>query len=188
MEQADFAENHFDNRFGADKSVFAKFYFMPVKDEHASAEQGRPIFNDVEFVEIIVAGDATNQIQRQATDQDRQRFRAAYGNFKDGNAEALVGTPLTEVTWLGKSQVEELSYLKVRTLEALAELNDTVCGKYPGFYDLKRRAMAHMLASEKAAPLEAVHAENQLLKQQLEALMVTVNDQTQMLKELKDKK
>lgn len=179
---------HFESRYAGDRSVFAKFYYTPVKDEEESAKAGRPIFKDVEFVEIMVAGDANNVIQRQATDQDRDRFRKVYEMFKSGDEEQTLGTPLSEVPWLTRSQVEELMYHKIRTLEALSAVSDEVCGRMPGLHTLKEKAKAHVARADAAAPTEELRAENQKLQEQLAALTKVVEDQTALLKELQSKK
>lgn len=172
---------HFETRYAGDRSVFAKFYYMPRKDEAKSAEAGRPIFNDVVFVEIMVAGDANNIIRREASALDIERFSKVYERFLAGAEEQTIGTPLTEVPWITKSQCEELLYHKVRTLEALAGLNDDVCGRIPGLYGLKEKAKTHISRADAAAPVEALSAENKVLKEQMAALMKTVEDQTQAL-------
>lgn len=190
MEQFDGDISHFDpnNRYLGDKGVHARFYNMPVKDEAASAEAGRPIFQDKEFIEIVAAGNANNIIKRKATAEDKQRFREQYGRFKDGDADQIVGTPLSEVAWLTRSQVEELSYMRIRSLEALANLDDSACAKVAGLYDLKKRAKAHVDRAAEAAPTEALHRENEELKNQLAALKQIVDEQTSLLKDLKEKK
>lgn len=178
---------HFESRYAGDRSVFAKFYYVPQKDEAASVEAGRPIFKDVLFVEIMVAGDANNVIQRQASELDIDRFRKVYELFMSGAEEQTLGTPLVEVPWLTRSQVEELMYHKIRTLEALSSVSDDACGRMPGLYGLKEKAKAHVARAEAAAPTEQLRAENETLKQQLAALTKTVEDQTALLAELAKK-
>jgi hypothetical protein len=179
---------HFESRYAGDRSVFAKFYYMPKKDETKSAEAGRPIFNDVTFIEIMVAGDANNVIQREASAMDLERFQRVYDRFLQGAEEQTIGTPLMEVPWITKSQCEELLYHKVRTLEALGNLNDEVCGRIPGLYGLKQKAKDHLKRSDAAAPVEALSAENKALKEQMAALLKTVEDQAKILTELQAKK
>lgn len=185
MEMFDGNIQDFDNRYAGDAGVHARFYNMPVKDEAASAEAGRPMFVDKEFVEIVAAGNANNIIKRKATSEDKNRFRRQYELFKQGNEDQLVGTHLNEVPWLTRSQVEELAYMKIRTLEALASVDDAMCAKVAGLYDLKKRASNHVQKAADAAPLEALHAENEDLKNKVAALTQVVEEQTQLLKDLK---
>ena len=152
------------------KGVYAKFYMHPKQDEKASAEAGRPIYVEKEYVEIIAAGNSNNIIRRPVSDMDRRRFRQAYAKFREGDTEQLVGTPLSEVTWITRGMVEELAYKKVRTVEQLSELNDAVCGAMPGVYDLKRKAQAWVAKAEGAAPFTALQKENDELKNRIAAL------------------
>ena len=131
MQTADFDVEHFEHRNAGDKQVYVRFYIKPVEDAAATAEQGRPIYKDREYVEIRSPGNATNVVVRPVTDMDRQRFAGAYGLFKKGETEQVIGTPLTETPWLTRSQVEELAYLRIRTLEQLAGVGDDVCTRMP---------------------------------------------------------
>lgn len=177
MEAVDYDINVFNGgRYAADKSVYARFYTQPVQDDAASAEAGRPIFRDVVFIEIRAAGNQNNIIKRKATREDMGRFARQYELFKQGDGEQVVGTPLTEVPWLTRSQVEELAYLRIRSLEALASLSDETCSKYAGMYDLKRKAAAALEAAEKAAPMTALAEENKQLKGELEVLKQQMNE------------
>ena len=166
---AEFDPKDFENP-NATTGVYAKFYHHAEQDEAASLEEGRPVFRDVEFIEIMTAGDAKDIRRRPVRPVDKQRFQAAYRMFREGNVEQVVGTPLTEVPWISSAMREELQYSKVRTVEQLAELNDQACGRMPGMYDMKRKAAAWLKKSNDAAPFAALHKENEDLKARLEAL------------------
>lgn len=176
MEMVEYDVNDFNERYAGDKSVYAKFYTMPVKDESASAKEGRPIFRDREYIEIRASGNQNNIINRPADNLDRQRFSRQYDLFKKGCDEQMVGTPLTEVTWLTRSQVEELAYVRIRTLEQLANVNDETCQRMVGLRDLKNKAEKFLEASEKAAPITALQEENATLKGQVEALAAQMKE------------
>ena len=152
------------------KGLHARFYWVPKKDEAASVEAGRPVFKDCEYVEILAAGNANNIVRRPVGDMDRSRFRQQYAMFKQGSAEQLVGTPLSEIPWLTRSQVEELMYNKIRTLEQLAEVNDQFCNTAPGMYELKRKAAAWVQKASEAVPFTKMQSEMDALRAELEAL------------------
>lgn len=153
------------------KGTYAKFYIVPMKDERLSAEQGRPMFKDVEFIEIMAAGNANNIIRRPATDMDKGRYRRIYEMFKAGDAEQIVGTLLIEIPWISRSQVEELNYRKIRTVEALAEVSDTDCN-VPGMFELRKKARAWMTKANEAAPFTSMLAEIDELKKMNQALLL----------------
>jgi hypothetical protein len=149
--------------------VYARFYLHPKLDEAASKVENRPIYADKEYVEIIAAGNANNIIRRPAGDMDKRRFHREYSRFREGS-EQTIGTPLTEVTWITRGMVEELAYMKVKTLEQLSELNDQACTKMPGLFDLKRKAQAWVKQATDSAPIVALQEENEALKARLAAL------------------
>lgn len=158
------------------KGVYARFYWHPKRNDEKSAEAGRPVFEDREYVEIIAAGNANNIIRRPVTDMDRRRFRASYEKFKQGDNEQLLGTPLAEVTWISRSQVEELAYRKIRTVEQLAEVSDSVCTSLPGLYDLKRKAQAFVQKADAAAPITELQRQNEALQSQLAAMQAQLDE------------
>lgn len=164
------AEVFQNGRFAADRGVHARFYLKPVIDKAASASAGRTIHKEVEYVEILAAGNPNNIVQRRATSEDRSRFEKQYSLFKQGSEEQLTGTHLTEVAWLTRSQIEELAYLRIRSLEQLANVSDEVCGRNVGLYELKKKANAVLEASASEAPLHKLQAENEKLLKQVEEL------------------
>lgn len=168
QQTADFDVADFENPDN-NKGVYARFYFAPRQDAVQSAAAGRPIFVEREYVEIVAAGNQNNIIRRPASDQDKQRFHREYAKFKDGDTEQLVGTPLSEVPWLSRSQVEELNYRKIRTLENLAEINDSACN-VPGMYDLRRKAKAWLDKANEAVPFTKMQAQIDALTKELEAV------------------
>lgn len=186
-ETAEYDTQDFESRTAGDKSVYVRFYIRPLKDEAASLEEGRPIFRDREYVEIRAPGNANNVVQRPVTDMDKERFRHAYRAFRDGATEQDFGTPLTEVPWITRSQVEELAYLKVRTLEQLVNVGDDVCTRIPGLYQLKQKANVAIEKAEKNAPFIKMQAENEELKGQLAELKKAVEEQSAIIKLLQAK-
>lgn len=125
-----------------DDSLFVVFYMGVMKNDGKSDEAGRPIFDDVESVRIIVPGDRNNMVDRPASAQDKARFPKQYALFQQGRKEEdqITGTRLTEWPFLSRGQCEEFRYMGLRTVEQLAEVGDGVCAKVPGLTQLKRNA------------------------------------------------
>lgn len=181
--------SHFESRFAGDKGVFAKFYIHPRPNDDKSKLEGRPMFDEVEYVEIFSPGSSTNIIRRPASQQDKERFRGAYRAFRELGESAVDGTPLSEVTWLGRSQVEELFHSRVRTVEQLAEVNDEVCTRMPGLFNLRQKAQAFLeRAKGDGAAVTTLQKENEELRASLNALQETVKEQTNLLRKLTEEK
>jgi hypothetical protein len=166
---ADFDVSDFDQKNDA-KGCYVRFYTHAVMDKKASNAEGRPIFVDQEWIEIIAPGNQNNIVRRGVRPRDRHVYGEQYRRFKAGLEEQVVGTPLTEVPWITRSQVEELHYKKVRTLEQLAELSDTACSSSAGLYGMKQKAQAWVQKSKEAAPFTAMQAEIDEMRKKLALL------------------
>jgi hypothetical protein len=111
----------------ADSRLQVRFYKRPVKQDDASAEAGRPIYKEFDFVHICVAGDTLTEIDTFALESHKQRFPlhwAAYQNKLGADDQGYEGTPLTEWPLVSKSQAEELRAMKFHTVEAVANASD----------------------------------------------------------------
>lgn len=177
----------FQSREKADNRTYVRFYMDAVQDQEASTKEGRPIYKDMEFVEIIVPGDSKDVVVHRVSDLDRRRFARQYELFKQGQADQLIGTPLKEVTWIPRSQVEELRFFKILTVEQLAQVNDNACTRIPGLYDLRRRAIAFVDAAAAAAPMLALEEANKKLENEVAALKNSLKEAIDTIKEFKAK-
>ena len=175
----------FDESHPNDNKTYVKFYIRPLHDEEASAEQGRPIYHDTEYIEIRTPGNETNIIRRPVSDLDRRRFSGQYRSFKAGELEQTTGTPLSEVPWITRSQVEELSYLRINTIEILAEVNDDVCTRIPGLFKLKQRAQIYVQQAKEAAPNLALQKKNEELENRLATMEQAMEEQSKLIASFK---
>jgi len=161
----------FGDESEADKKLYVQFYVRAHLDQGKTAEAGRPIYYDREYVRIIAPGDKTNIVDRPVRDLDRTRFPQHYARFKQGMTEQTVGTPLTVVGWLTPAQIEELAYFKIKTVEQLAYVADSVASKMAGLQGLKQKASAFLEAAKGQAPLTKMQAELESRDAQIAALM-----------------
>lgn len=145
-------------RFAGDERLFVTFFNHPRKDEAKTLEEGRPIFNDESYVRIMVPGDKDSIIIRPARDMDKQRFAKQWQAFSSGESEEQSGTPLKAWPMITRSQVEELKFFGVHTVEQLADLADVHVQKFMGVGMLKQQAQAFMQAAKESAPLEQLNA------------------------------
>lgn len=176
-EAIEFDVNDFDDP-NARKGIYARFYLVPKKNEALSAEKGMPVFEDKEYIELIAAGNSTNIVRRPIYEADKRMYRQEYALFKQGDEEQIVGTRLTEVPWITRSQVEELMYRRIRTLEALADVSDQDCN-VPGMLDLRRKAQAWLTKAQEAAPFTAMQAEMDEMRKTIAALQANAEVKNQ---------
>lgn len=165
-------------RYAMDKKLVVNFYVRAVQNTFKTAEQGRPIFDESEFIRIIIPGDTKTIIDTKVTAEHRFRFPEKYELFKKGMAQAQTGTPLEVWPQMTVGQVAELKALHISTVEQLADLSDTLAQKIMGSHQLRQKAQAFLDAaagdaqnSKMAAELEKRDVEIQALKTQMEQLL-----------------
>lgn len=143
-----FETNRGNPRFAGDKSLYIKFYHQPVLDKTESLKEGRPIYRDKEYVDIIVPGDKGNIVTRPVRPMDRLRWPELYKSFHENAEQIQVGTPLAVWPGITRSQVEELKFFKVLTVEQLASMSDSVAQRFMGINSLRTRAQTFLEASK----------------------------------------
>lgn len=164
METADFDVASFENSAQAeeDKKLLVKFYIKPRPDAAETIAQGRPIFKDVEYIDIRIPGDRTGGVARPASFADKQRFGAHYQAFKQRTEVPVEGTPLIEWPLITRSLAEELAFHHVKTVEHLSTMSDNNIGKFMGLNALKAKAIKWL---EQAGEEAKVHElQDQLLE------------------------
>lgn len=157
--------------------IFPKFFIKAVQDHPASEEEGRPIFKDVEYVEIRIAGDKSTVVVRKASDEDKARWQPVYDAFKAGLDQPIEGTPVDQWPALSVSKVAELKALNIHTVEALCDLPDTGLTKLGmGARELQKKAQAFMDAAKGGALEEKQAAYIARLEQKIELLEGQIKD------------
>ena len=120
---------------------------------------GRPIYDEVEFIEVRVPGDKTNIVQRPVRPEDKRQYAAAYAAWKAGDKEQLTGTPLAVWPGATRAQVAELLHFGIRTVEQLAQLSDGNMQNVGPIRALRQRAQDYLTAAEGMAPLETLRSQ-----------------------------
>ena len=160
-----------------------------IANEAASKSAGRPIFDQLEIVEIRFAGDRQKVAVFPAHDVDPNATRDAlaagtihsgdvityamahptqYRRFKSMEAQDVSGTPLSEAPFLQQSKRLELRALNIHTVEALAALDGTPLKQIGmGGRELKNQAIAYLEKAAGSADVTAMAAQIVALQQQL---------------------
>jgi hypothetical protein len=136
----DYADFENGKQAEQDAKLLVKFFYKTKKDTTKSAEQGRPVFKDVEYVDISVPGNRGSGVKRPATFRDKQRFPRHYAAFKQRIELPQEGTPLSEWPVISRSMAEELSFHGVKTVEHMAEMSDTIASSFMGGQSYKAKA------------------------------------------------
>jgi hypothetical protein len=173
-------------RFAMDNKLLVQFYVRPIHNAFKSAEQGRPIYEEEEYIKVIIPGDSKTTVDCPVDDTFRTRFAKQYERFKKGIAEAVTGTPLEMWPQMSVGMVAEMKAINVSTVEQLAGLSDAVSQKIMGFHDLRRKAQAFLDAAAGEAvnnklqsELEKRDNEIELLKAQMQQLLVATQSKSE---------
>jgi len=146
-------------QYADDDKLRVRFEVRAVQNEFKSKQEGRPIFYDQEYIQIIVPG--SREISTFPMDDNyKRRFKRAYDNWKANTEQHTInGTVLSEMTWLSKSQIAELNYSNIFTVEDLAELSDVNAQKFMGNNQMRDRAKRYLEAARGEAPMLKMQAE-----------------------------
>lgn len=162
-------------RYQGDESLFVRFFVRPKLDQKKSSEVGRPIYVDAPHIQIMQPGNKESIIERPANEMDKQRFARHWRAFQDrvDEDELVEGTRLEEWPGISRSQVEELKFFHVHTLEQLVAMSDSNAQGFMGINSLKQRAKAYLeAASDNAAAEQLAEAQrqNEELREQIAAM------------------
>jgi hypothetical protein len=97
--------------------------FDEAKAEREKKLPDAPVFRKIEFITIPIPG-TKDVIHRPVMAADKQRFRAQYEAFKNAQGEVVDGTPVEQLAEIKPSQVTDLKYVGVHTIEQLAKVPD----------------------------------------------------------------
>jgi hypothetical protein len=177
-----------------DENLIPAFRNFSVLDPSATAAAGRPIFRDLEVVDIRRPGSQNygtypvtafaRWVEDPITREQRaisyaERFSRQYRQFKENATQTKQGTPLDHVPFLTEARRAELRALNILVIEQLADIDGQELKNLgQGGRELKNKAIEFIeVAKQTAAPslqlqaeLEAMRAKNQLLAEDNEML------------------
>jgi hypothetical protein len=156
-------------------TVFPRFHLEPRHNAHRSEKEGRAVYDDVEYVEITVAGDTRTVVDERVKPEHKERWPQAYKAFKEGRELAEDGTPLEAWPLLTPGQVMEFKALNIRTVDALAALDDGNLNKLgTGGRNIREKAKAFLETAAGFAPASKALAEVEDLKAQMAVMSETI--------------
>jgi hypothetical protein len=175
-----------------EKGVVAIFRNHTMKNEGKSIQAGRPMYDDMEVVELRFAGSKTvsvfpasafshwevdDESGEQRTVTYAERFPRQYQQFRAKEHQTKAGTPLDYLPFLSEGRRAELRALNIYTAEALASVEGAELKNLgPGGRDWKNQATAYLEGNSEQARLmrleaevETLKARNQVLEDDIEA-------------------
>lgn len=155
--------------YGDDKGLLVEFMEDAIHQPFESEKAGRAIYKNCAFLSIIFPGDKTKRTYRPASDEDRRRFPLQWAAFEKGEAAIENGTPITQWNYLSKSQAMELKHMGFWTVELLANATDTAISGLIGGNAIRTQAQTFLAATKDDSKFTSLVAENEQLKNKIEA-------------------
>ena len=168
-------------QFKGDEQLWVKFHVLPMLDQEKSDQEGRPIYKDVEHIQIMAPGNKDSVIDRPITVLDRKRFARHYAAWKADEKELIEGTPLASVARdpifnLSPAKIEELKYFKIVTVEQLANLSDANAQQHMGINIFRKAAQEYLKKSDQHATVTRLQSELEQRDSRLQAMEQALAD------------
>lgn len=185
LQEADFSmtQRAMEGR-SADDRLMIKFEVFPHPNETKSLEAGHPVYDDKEYITIIVPGDKTSIVHRPVWAQDKERFARQYAQFKQGLEQTVSGLPLKLWGGMTLGQAKEFEYFNVKTVEQLAEMSDGNGIGIQGFNGLKQRAKDYVAQTKEQQPMLEMRATLEKKDSEIAALTESFNNLSAQVQEL----
>lgn len=123
--------NNVHVQHGSDAGLYVEFHMQAVENKQRSIEEGRPIFEDKEYITIFMPGDNKTKRVRPVkldwdagTPPDPERWPRQWQAFKNQQQQVMEGTPLEEWGMITKSDALSMKAINIHTVEQLAGLQE----------------------------------------------------------------
>lgn len=155
--------------------VIPRFFEVTNKTDKIDNDTGLPIFQTVEYVELLIAGDKGNAPVKRVNDGIKQQYHQQYAFWKAKKTNADMigdGIPLSLWPVVPTEMVKALEYINVFTVQQLAALNDANISKPGaiGLREMREKARNFIESAKTMAPIVKLEAENGELKKRLELM------------------
>lgn len=182
---SDDANPDFQGASNPDQRLTVLFYRKPIQNNFKSEQEGRPIFDEADFVRINIPGDQLTTVETFVRPDHKQKYPLQWAHYQNkmGGDQRLVGkTPIDQWTRLSVSQVAELQHMKFLSVEDIANASDgslqnigMVGGMSPYAFREAAQRFLKLAADESSAQksdqaLAAVTIENAAMREQMAAM------------------
>jgi len=133
---------------GTYQNANIRFFLHAEQNQQRTEKEGRPIFDEHEMIEVhFPGGDKTClRVEPKHIDAYPEQYKA----FKEGQEQPTSGTPLSEWSMITRSQVEELKFFGIKTVEQLSLITDEVKRKMSSLAPLVKKAKVWLASANDA--------------------------------------
>lgn len=151
--------------------ITARFCIEAKQNKLKSAQMGRPVYDDVEYVEVMHHGDKNSILKYPVKDIHRNRWPKEYEAFRKGQDVQVEGTRLEQWPPISKSEIATLKAMGIYTVEQLSEMKDDAITRYGmGGRKLVNTAKAYLKAAQSGSGITQLQAENEKLQARIASL------------------
>ena len=168
--------HNYHAQHGTDAGLYVEFHMEAVKNEKRSVEEGRPIFEEQEYITIITPGDTkTKRVRPVKTDYDAntppdaERWPRQYAAFKAQQTQVSEGTLITEWPVLSRGDVMSLKAMNFHTVEMLANAPDTSI-QWMGGLQMREKAKNWLAQAKDGSAVSRLEDALEKSQRQIEAL------------------
>jgi exonuclease VII small subunit len=107
-----------------DKFLAVKFHKKAIHNKFKSEQEGRQVYEDVDWINIKIPGDRTSEVSRKVREEDKERFEYQWNNYINKQESLANGTPVDVLPGISPAQAANLKAIKVETIEQLSNLHE----------------------------------------------------------------
>ncbi len=177
MLPSDVNNTGFTGAYDPDSVMYVRFYMKSIQNMYETEKQGRSIFFDVPFVEIMIPGNQLSIVDTPVREPHKKRFPKQWMVFQNSqSADQVSGTRVEEWPAITRSQAEELKGLKFFTVEQIAGASDEQIQRLGmNATMLRQKAKAFLGQAKDTALAQSQAAELQKRDQEITDLKNMVN-------------
>lgn len=107
-------------------SAMVRFFRDKVQLIAKSEELGRPYFEDMDFIEILIPGDSFNQVVTKVSDVHKEKYAESWKKYQSGLVQSVDGTPIESWSRLSRANAANYKAMNFHTIEQIAEMGENV--------------------------------------------------------------
>ncbi len=169
--------------------TYALFFKQPVQNNFKTKQEGRPIFEEQDYIRIVIPANKLESPVRPVRDEDKEKWPREWARYQRGEQEAVEGTPLDALTQLSGSRKQELKALNIHTVEHLAAVGDqNLMNMGMGARQERDAAKAFLAMAKDQSAFTKLTADNEYMRGQIELMQERLDEALALIDELKKDK
>ena len=175
----------------ADSRLAVRFESKPRQNEFRSQQEGRPIYEDVDYITIYVPGDSTLTVVAEVREDHKARFPLQWAHYQNRHSDdpRHIGTPVSQWPMVTPAMAEELRAMKFFTVESIAMASDAqlaTMGMKAGMNPMvfRTRAQTYLkvakdesVASAQEEQIKQLQQENTSIRTETDAKIAAMQEQ-----------